>query len=131
MAEELGIEWHILVDGDDAGHGYMKSAKQFTTPDEVNKRITLLKDRDIEHCFWNFGYADFYLKHAKIKRVKDQNIKPNWVIKRAVKHYSKPYLSLSIAEAIMQLDSPGIPDNLQSLIQKCVALARSQSSNEK
>ncbi|MFC2124511.1 ATP-dependent endonuclease [Bacteroidota bacterium] len=127
VAEELGIEWHMLADGDTAGQTYKKAAQRFVSPDEEKKRITLLRDKDIEHCFWNYGYSDFYLKQARYKKNKKHVNKAGKIIKRAVKRHSKPYLSLSIAEAVNIPGSPGIPEMLKDLIETCLEMARNPS----
>lgn len=124
VANELGIEWHILVDGDDAGQGYMKTAKKFLQYGDVMSHITLLKDRDIEHCFWNNGYSDFYIEQARLRKRHDQKLKPLWTIKRAVKNHSKPFLSLKIMEKVFEENSPGIPPKLIELVNNCISLAR-------
>jgi hypothetical protein len=41
-----------------------------------------------------------------------------------VRRRSKPFLALSIAEAIAKEDSAGIPELLQKMIHTCVDLAR-------
>jgi len=127
VARELGIEWHMLADGDTAGQAYKETALHFVTNEEEEKRITLLAEKDIEHCFWKNGYSGFYLKQAQYSNVKKHENKAGKVIKRAIKHHSKPHLSLSIAEAVIAPGSPGIPERLENLIKKCVELARDPS----
>ena len=124
LAMELGIEWHILADGDAAGKAYLSSVKKLIHPYDYKTRLTQLKENDIEHYFWNHGYADVYIQHARISQKDAANLKPGRVIQRAVKNFTKPYLALSIVKAVDAPGSPGIPSVLKNLIEYCVKLAR-------
>jgi putative ATP-dependent endonuclease of OLD family len=124
LAMKLGIEWHLLADGDPAGKSYIASAKRLIHPYDYRTRLTQLKENNIEHFFWKNGYADVYIKHARISTSEALNMKPGRVIQRAVKNFSKPYLALSIVKAVNTSGSPGIPLTLKNLIEYCVKLAR-------
>ena len=124
LAMELGIEWHILADGDAAGKAYLSSVKKLIHQYDYKTRLTQLKENDIEHYFWNHGYADVYIQHARISQKNAANLKPGRVIQRAVKNFTKPYLALSIVKALDAPGSPGIPSVLKNLIEYCVKLAR-------
>jgi len=124
VAEELGIEWHLLADGDYAGKSYLTAARQLIHHYDYKTRLTQLKEQDIEHYFWNRGYSDVYINHSRISPGEAKNLKPVKVIQKAVKNYSKPYLALSIVKAVDVPDSPGIPEELKKLIEFCIKLAR-------
>jgi len=127
-AKELGIEWHLLADGDDAGRHYIESARDFLDGDEEQDRLTLLRELDIEHCFWHNGFAEVYENHSRMSPGALQQNPPKQVIRQAVKNRSKPYLALSVVEAVAKPDSPGIPDVLLRLVETCVRLARAAPS---
>jgi putative ATP-dependent endonuclease of OLD family len=124
VAEELGIEWHLLADGDYAGKSYLTAARQLIHHYDYETRLTQLREQDIEYYFWNHGYADVYIRHSRISPGEAKNMKPGRVIQKAVKNYSKPYLALSIVKAAAVPDSPGIPEELKKLIEFCIKLAR-------
>jgi putative ATP-dependent endonuclease of OLD family len=124
LAMELGIEWHLLADGDAAGRSYLTAARRLINPYDYDTRLTKLMEDDIEHFFYKSGYAEVYRKHARISSRDARNMKPGRVIHRAVKNYSKPYLALSIVKAVDHPDSPGIPVELKNLIEYCIKLAR-------
>ena len=124
MAQELGIEWHLLADGDSAGQSYIASAKKLTPHIDTKQRWTQLNANDIEHFFWNNGYSKVYFSHARIRINNDRNVNPSRVIQRAVKNYSKPYLALSIVKAVAEPGSPGVPEKLRKMIEYSVKLAR-------
>lgn len=52
VAKELGIEWHVLTDGDAAGENYAATVKKYAGDDGQDERLTVLREPDIEHCFW-------------------------------------------------------------------------------
>jgi len=123
-AQELGIEWHLLADGDDAGQHYLETAREFLGDREESEHISLLCDLDIEHCFWENGYSGIYEHHSRLSPAALRNSSPAQVIRQAVKKRSKPYLALSVVEAVSEDDSPGTPEVLTSLVETCVRLAR-------
>jgi putative ATP-dependent endonuclease of OLD family len=128
FAQELGIEWHVLADGDRTGKQYALEAQGFVRGEEPSTRVTRLKEPDIEHFFWRHGYADVYAQVAGANVSAERRITPRRVIDRAVKRRSKPYLALEILAAVTQDGSPGLPRVLERLIVTCVSLAREASA---
>jgi putative ATP-dependent endonuclease of OLD family len=124
VARELGIEWHVLVDGDKAGENYGNTARRYLEDDNDKERLTVLTEKDIEFCFWQFGYDEVYKKHSRIKGQKLKELSPAKIIQTAVRKRSKPFLALSIVEAIALEGSAGIPQILQDMVHTCVGLAR-------
>jgi putative ATP-dependent endonuclease of OLD family len=124
VAQEFGIEWHVLADGDPSGRSYVDTAHQFIRNEEKTLRVTLLREQDIEHCFWHYGYASVYLRVAQIKISPRRRIPAKRVIDRAITKTSKPFLAFEIIEAVSAPNSPGIPKPLRHLIETCVRLAR-------
>lgn len=132
LATVLGIEWHLLVDGDTAGRGYAATAASFIGRAHRQERITILSEDDIEHCMWYGGYAWVYRNVAgemprppKSRYHKhEQHEKPRAVIDRAIRKTSKPFMALAVLEAISEDRSAGVPEELQIVIEKITALAR-------
>jgi putative ATP-dependent endonuclease of OLD family len=123
LARELGIEWHVLTDGDRTGHVYADEARAMAGA-EADWRLTRLREVDIEGCFWRHGYAGVYLRAAGIHDSGDRRSTPRRVIHRAIKRHSKPFLAFQILAAITADDSPGVPPPLKHTIDTCVQLAR-------
>ncbi len=128
VAKELGIEWHVLVDGDEAGKIYAENARRHVAGGNSGGGHTALDQLDIERCFWSHGYNGVYESHARLSERKLQHFSPGKIIKAAVRKQSKPFLALSVVEAIASEDSPGIPAVLREMIETCVSLARSAPS---
>ncbi|MCJ7815787.1 MAG: hypothetical protein MUP31_07020, partial [Xanthomonadales bacterium] len=80
--------------------------------------------KDIERCFWQYGYDEVYKRHARLSDQQLETLSPGKVIQAAVRKRSKPFLAISIAEAITMENSAGIPPLLQKMIHTCVELAR-------
>jgi putative ATP-dependent endonuclease of OLD family len=123
-ARELGIEWHLLTDGDAAGVSYVEKARALLHGDPPGERITALRDRDIEHCFYHYGYAAVYQRAAGMRVSPRHEAPPKGVIHRALKRWSKPYMALQVILAASEPGSPGVPPPLRDMIDTCVRLAR-------
>lgn len=124
VATDLGIEWHLLADGDPAGQSYADAARRHISGSDPAERITLLAETDIERHFWAHGYDEIYKKHARLKGGQLKRLSPGKVIQAAVRKQSKPFLALSVVEAIASEGSRGIPPPLSDMIETCVDLAR-------
>lgn len=123
-ARDLGIEWHLLTDGDPAGQSYAGIARQLLGNEDEAERMTILGEKDIERCFWVNGYDDVFKKYSRMKPRQLERTSPGKVIQAAVRKRSKPFLALSVVEAIASQDSAGIPAVLEQMIESCVKLAR-------
>ena len=128
-ARQLGIEWHVLADGDSAGRDYANTAKHFSNQfgDDYKMRCTKLRDKDIEHCLYFNGYADIYQEYAGISPGAAQNMPPGRIIGRAIHRNSKPFMAVAIVEAMAREGSPGVPSELRKSIESCVTMAQRQS----
>ena len=128
LANDLGIEWHLLADGDAAGHNYVMSARAYLKGRPIEDRITMLEEPDIEHCLFHHGYADVYRALAgappPAPRGRRFRERPTAVIHRAIHARSKPGLALAVLEAANRPDAPGVPGQFRSLIETIVRLAR-------
>ncbi len=128
LANDLGIEWHLLADGDEAGHHYVMSARAHLKGRPIEDRITMLEEPDVEHCLFHHGYADIYRTLAGApppsRRGRRFRERPTAVIDRAIHARSKPGLALAVLEAANRPDAPGVPWQLRSLIETTVRLAR-------
>ncbi len=132
MARGLGIQWHLLADGDDAGRHYVRAARSFLTGEPDRERVTGFRERDVEHHLWASGYAHVYRAAAARAGVLPslfgrRRIPPGAIIDRALKAHGKPRMALEVAEAMSAPGSPGVPRLLASVVERVVSLARSGS----
>jgi putative ATP-dependent endonuclease of the OLD family len=125
-ARQLGIEWHLLADGDAAGKAYIETAKHFANQfhEDYNNRFSRFREKDIEHHLFFNGYAGVYTEYSGIPQNYGQNMQPRRIIGRAIHRNSKPFMAIAIVEAMAQSDSPGVPPVLRKLVETCVCLAK-------
>lgn len=122
MAQALRIQWHVLADGDRSGLVYGESTRRLLGDDALAERLTLLHDKDIEHCFWNHGFDHVYREAASAPPTGFGS--PHRVISRAIGRRSKPGLAFAIIAAVLERGPSSIPAPLAQVIQTCVRLAR-------
>jgi putative ATP-dependent endonuclease of OLD family len=122
-ARGLALEWHLLADGDEAGRRYAAVARDFAGQGEAAERVTLLRERDVEHCFWHHGHAASILRAAGLDD-RAHGLTPQRAIARAVERRSKPGLALGLVDAAARVGPESVPAPLARLIETCVALAR-------
>jgi putative ATP-dependent endonuclease of OLD family len=121
LARELGIEWHVLTDGDQAGKVYAERVRSFVRRGPEERRLTLLRERDIENCFYQHGYAGVF---QRLAGVHGEELPGKRVVERAIHRLSKPMLALEMVLAAASRGSKGVPPPLARTIATCVALAR-------
>ena len=127
LANDLGIGWHLLADGDDAGDDYIEAAVALIESGPREQHVTQLPDGDIERYLWDSGYGAVY-RAAAMQGKKKKHGSPGdreGAIQRAIHSKSKPFLALSVVEAARQPDTPGVPAALENAIKQAVRLARS------
>jgi len=131
LANALGIEWHLLADGDMAGNNYVANAKALLAGAPEADRITQLPEPDLEHVLWKHGYAKEYEKNAghnqrrsMVKAKPTDADYPGEVIEAAIATTSKPELALCLAAAVRATGSLGLPSEFQTALTTCKRLAR-------
>jgi len=127
LASDLGIEWHLLADGDPAGQAYVATARRFLDGRPVPDRITALDELDIEHCLFEQGFAAVYRKEAGAgpsSQPSRPHDRAHSIIARALKKRTKPAMALAVIEAANTVGGPQVPPPLRALIETAVRLAR-------
>jgi len=126
VAQQLGIEWHLLADGDEAGHHYSSMAQPFLGDMEPELRITRLAELDIEHCFWHHGFADVYRRIAFPKARGIPRVAAKSAITQAIARSSKPFLAVQALEAVAAAGAEKAPPPLRKAIEAAIALSRAR-----
>jgi putative ATP-dependent endonuclease of OLD family len=128
LAQDLHIEWLVLTDGDAAGKKYAaRVAEMLLVKDSLINRLVVLPAVDIEHLFFDNGFANVYLQAANYTEKDLARLTTHKIIDKAVHRYSKPGLGLAIASAVEERGTDSIPPLLKRLFSRLVGLARSQS----
>ncbi|MCG6201578.1 DUF2813 domain-containing protein [Psychromonas antarctica] len=128
LAQDLHIEWHVLTDGDMAGKKYAQRVEDvLLDKDFLANRLSVIPALDIEHLFFEHGFAGVYLEAAHYTEKDLLRLTVNKVIEKAVHKYSKPELGLAIASAVEERGADSIPPVLKRLFARLVGLSRTQS----
>ncbi len=132
LANDLGIEWHLLADGDESGAVYAHEARDALVGRRKEDRISRLGYRDIESLFWHHGYQQVYCEAARWTDRQDGKggkPSPGRVISKAARLTSKPALAQRVAEAAAERGPEGVPEILRRVITTSVGLARDASTD--
>ncbi len=134
VAEHLGIAWHLLADGDAAGQQYARSARELSKAGGHCDRVTLLRDADLEHCFWKHGYQDVFRRAAyphDSSAAGSPRRSPSAaaVIHRAIERHSKPYMAVLLLDSVIDRGREGVPPELRGVIESAIRLARRGSAH--
>lgn len=122
LADQLGIAAHVFVDGDEAGRHYAAAALAVSESGTGRHHpLTVLREVDIEHCFWRHGFADVI---RGIANLEDPTASTKRTIRKAIEKSSKPYLALSLIEAAADRGPASVPAVLAGVIVSAVHLAR-------
>lgn len=127
FANSMGIEWHTLVDGDNAGKQYADSAIAYAERinDTPRDRLTILPASDMEHFLYREGFSDIYHQIAAIPD--NGKISPRRVIIKAIHRTSKPDLAIEVANRAAEKGVNSIPSLLRHMFSRVAWLARGQS----
>ena len=119
LADDLGIGWVVLADGDQAGKNYTRRVREHLERGGLGEVVTL-PARDIEHYLFSQGYADVIKGAAKVGGTRSTGK----IIKAAVEKVTKPGLALIILEAADERGADGVPPVLRELALTALAQAR-------
>jgi putative ATP-dependent endonuclease of OLD family len=119
VADDLGIAWLLLADGDTAGRRHAARAEAYLQASGSGGEVVVLPAKDMEHYLYKAGFADVMRRAAGVGRT--QSAKR--VIKAAVEKVSKPGLALLI---MAEADRRG-PDGVPSVIRELALAAQRQA----
>jgi putative ATP-dependent endonuclease of OLD family len=120
VADDLGIAWLLLADGDPAGKRYEARARAHMAAGDGDGVVVVLPAADIEHYLYQAGYADVMRKAARTGGTRSAKR----VIKAAVERVSKPGLALLIMAEADRRGPDGVPPVLRELALEALRLAR-------
>jgi putative ATP-dependent endonuclease of OLD family len=127
LANDLGIEWHMLADGDESGAAYVREASKHLGAQPLPRRVSQLAHRDVERCLWHHGFEHVFTDAARSADRADgrgRRLPPGRVIAKAVRKRSKPYLALMVAEECAARGPDSVPPVLRNVVEASVSLAR-------
>ena len=114
LASQLGIVWHLIADGDEAGIKYASQASHAGGGNQV----TLLPCSDIEHFLFENGFEEVY---RKASRLTSRSETEGRIIEVALKKMTKPGMALAIVDEARKRGRRAVPPLLQKLFAQIIA----------
>lgn len=127
FAHRMGIQWHVLVDGDEAGKKYAATVRGLLNNDRELERdhLTALPALDMEHFMYRQGFDDVYHRVAQIPDNVPMNMRR--VITKAIHRSSKPDLAIEVAMEAGRRGVDAVPTLLKKMFSRVLWLARGRA----
>lgn len=127
FASRMGIQWHVLVDGDEAGKKYASIVRGLlnNNGEEERSHLTTLPAMDMEHFMYRQGFADVFHRVAMIPVNVPMNMRR--VITKAIQRSSKPDLAIEVAAEAGRRGVESIPTLLRKMFSRVLWLARGKA----
>ncbi|VUS29096.1 ATP-dependent endonuclease [Klebsiella spallanzanii] len=127
FARRMGIEWHVLVDGDEAGKKYAATVRGLLNDDRTLERdhLTTLPAMDMEHFMYRQGFDSVYHRVAQLPMNIPMNMRR--VITKAIHRSSKPDLAIEVAMEAGRRGVDAIPTLLKKMFSRVLWLARGRA----
>ncbi|EOV5311730.1 ATP-dependent endonuclease [Klebsiella pneumoniae] len=127
FARRMGIQWHVLVDGDEAGKKYAATVRGLLNNDRELERdhLTSLPSLDMEHFMYRQGFDDVYHRVAQIPDNVPMNMRR--VITKAIHRSSKPDLAIEVAMEAGRRGVDAVPTLLKKMFSRVLWLARGRA----
>ncbi|HHE5066286.1 TPA: ATP-dependent endonuclease [Klebsiella pneumoniae] len=127
FARRMGIQWHVLVDGDEAGKKYAATVRGLLNNDRELERdhLTSLPALDMEHFMYRQGFDDVYHRVAQIPDNVPMNMRR--VITKAIHRSSKPDLAIEVAMEAGRRGVDTVPTLLKKMFSRVLWLARGRA----
>ncbi|MGE9550602.1 DUF2813 domain-containing protein [Erwinia amylovora] len=124
FAQRMGIEWHVLTDGDEAGNKYSATTRSQLKDHQQHEQhhLTQLPALDMEHFLYRQGFSDVYHRMARLPPNVPMNVRR--IITKAIQHSSKPELAIAVAAEAADRGVESIPPLLRKMFDTVQWLAR-------
>ncbi|ENG5827237.1 ATP-dependent endonuclease [Salmonella enterica] len=127
FARRMGIEWHVLMDGDEAGKKYAATVRSLLNNDREEERehLTALPALDMEHFMYRQGFADVFHRVAQLPPNVPMNTRK--IIAKAIHRSSKPDLAIEVAMEAGRRGIDAVPPLFRKMFSRVVWLARGRA----
>ncbi|ANI28707.1 hypothetical protein PL78_02490 [Yersinia entomophaga] len=127
FANRMGIQWHTLTDGDDAGKKYAATVRDIAerNGDNERDRLTMLPAPDMEQFLYRAGFGPVYHRISAIPM--NAKMPPRRVIEKAIHRTSKPDLAIEVATQAGVWGVSSVPPILKKMFSRVVWLARGRA----
>lgn len=126
FARRMGIAWHVLTDGDQAGNKYASTARTQLQPGDPEPRfLTQLPALDMENFLYQHGFQDVYHKMAHLPL--NVPMSSRRIITKAIHQSSKPELAIAVATSAAERGPEAIPPLMRQMFARVIGLAQGQA----
>lgn len=127
FANRMGIQWHVLTDGDDAGKKYAAAVRNMADNgrDHERNHLTILPAPDMEHFLYRSGFDEVYHRISGIPA--NAKMPSRRVIEKAIHRTSKPDLAIEVTSFARERGIEFIPPLLKTMFSRVVWLARGRA----
>ncbi|BDH46518.1 hypothetical protein TUM12370_25620 [Salmonella enterica subsp. enterica serovar Choleraesuis] len=127
FARRMGIDWHVLADGDEAGRKYSATARGMLDNDKSRERVhlTTLPAPDMEHFLYREGFRNVYHRVAQLPDNVPMNNRR--IITKAIHRSSKPDLAIEVAMEAARRGMDSVPLLLRKMFSRVLWLARGRA----
>lgn len=128
FAQRMGIEWHVLTDGDDAGKKYAATTRSHIHAHGLDEGeyLTPLPARDMEHFLYKAGFASLYHRVARLPE--NVPMSTRRIISKAIQRASKPELAIAVATDAAARGPEAVPPLLYTVFATVQWLARNKAA---
>ncbi|MDJ0473925.1 ATP-dependent endonuclease [Pantoea eucalypti] len=126
FAQRMGIAWHVLTDGDQAGNKYASTARTQLQPGDPEPRfLTQLPALDMENFLYHQGFQDVYHQMAHLPL--NAPMSSRRIITKAIHQSSKPELAIAVATSAAERGPEAIPPLMRQMFARVIGLAQGQA----
>ena len=126
FARRMGIAWHVLTDGDQAGHKYAATARSQLQPGDAEPRfLTQLPALDMENFLYQHGFQEVYHQMAHLPL--NVPMSSRRIITKAIHRSSKPELAIAVASSAAERGPEAIPPLMRQMFARVIRLAQGQA----
>lgn len=127
LARQLGINFHVITDGDEAGHKYAQTVAQSVGSNHLKKHLTILPHKDIEHFLYVNGFSDVFIRCACVDKQASRGLGIDKIIEMAIRKKTKPGLALEVLESMVQRGEESVPSLFVRMFNQILALVKSDN----
>jgi putative ATP-dependent endonuclease of OLD family len=128
LADDLGIEWHAVCDGDTTGKKYQTELRSLLNGRTEIDYISLLPQENMEQFLCETGYGNVYISHVSPQKANNLTSMPGdanyWQqVLDCQERVSKGARAIEVMEEMKKKGKKGVPKFLSDTLKKCCELA--------
>ncbi|WP_392566848.1 DUF2813 domain-containing protein [Utexia brackfieldae] len=119
-AQQMGIHWHVLTDGDQAGKKYADTVRSLCPQErQLDDYLTVLPAKDMENFMFRHGFSHIY-KMMACGTTAHIDMPISRIIQKAIHKSSKPDLAVAICDDARARGLQAIPNLFKQMFARIV-----------